>query len=438
MRIAYITAGAAGMYCGTCMHDNTLAAALQRQGHEVSLIPTYTPMRTDETNVAGKRIFFGALNVYLQQKLALFRHTPWLLDRIFDSPRLLNAIGKLGASSTDARMLGELTLSMLQGEKGRQAKELDKLADFLAEIVQPEVVHLSTSLFAGFARRFKQKLGVPVVCSLQGEDLFFDDLSEPFKSRILHELAARMDDIDVFTAPSAFYGELMSRRFAVPAARIVKARMGIAAEDFERLPEKSGGGPLVVGYLARRAPEKGLHHLVEAFVELAARRAPGSVRLAVAGFLAAKDQAYFARQQARIAEAGLDGQVDWVGEVDREAKVAFLAGCDLLSVPTVYQEPKGLFVAEALAAGVPVVLPNHGGFPEWIAATGGGVLVEPENPAALAAAIGRLLDAPAERRRLGRSGREAILARFTGEAMAAEMLGIYAAVRGGEAAALHW
>ena len=155
MRIAYITAGAAGMYCGTCMHDNTLAAALQKQGHEVSLIPTYTPMRTDEKNVAGKRIFFGALNVYLQQKLALFRHTPWLLDRLFDSPRLLNFIGKLGASSTDAKMLGELTLSMLQGEKGHQAKELDKLAEFLADIVQPEVVHLSTTLFAGFARRIK-------------------------------------------------------------------------------------------------------------------------------------------------------------------------------------------------------------------------------------------------------------------------------------------
>lgn len=429
MRIAYITAGAAGMYCGTCMHDNTLAAALQQQGHEVSLIPTYTPMRTDEKNVAGKRIFFGALNVYLQQKLALFRHTPWLLDRLFDSPRLLNAVGKLGASSTDAKMLGELTLSMLQGERGHQAKELDKLADFLAEIVQPEVVHLSTSLFAGFARRFKEKLGVPVICSLQGEDLFFDDLIEPWKSQILRELAERVKDIDVFTAPSVFYGELMSRRFAVPREKIVKARMGIAAEDFERLPEKKLGGPLVIGYLARRAPEKGLHHLVEAFVRLAKERPAGSVRLAVAGFLAVKDQGYFEKQQARIREEGLESQVDWVGEVDREAKVAFLAGCDLLSVPTVYQEPKGLFVAEALAAGVPVVLPNHGGFPEWIAATGGGVLVEPENPVAFAQAIGRLLDAPEERHQLGRRGRDAILSRFTGEAMAAEMLGIYGDAR---------
>lgn len=430
MRIAYVTAGAAGMYCGTCMHDNTLAAALQRQGHELSLIPTYTPMRTDEKNVAGKRIFFGALNVYLQQKLSLFRHTPWLLDRLFDSPRLLDFIGRLGSSSTDARMLGELTLSMLQGEKGHQAKELDKLAEFLAEIVQPEVVHLSTSLFAGFARRLKERLGVPVLCSLQGEDLFFDDLIEPWKSQILRELAMRVHDVDLFTAPSDYYAELMSRRYGVPREKIVKARMGIAAEDFAQLPEKNEGGPPVIGYLARRAPEKGLHHLVEAFVLLAARRAPGSVRLAVAGFLAAKDRAYFEKQQQRIREAGLEAQVDWVGEVDREQKVAFLASCDLFSLPTVYQEPKGLSVAEAMAAGVPVVLPNHGGFPEWIAHTGGGVLVEPENPAALAAKLEQLLDAPQERQRLGRQGRAAILESFGGDAMAAEMLGIYAAALG--------
>jgi len=428
MRIAYITAGAAGMYCGTCLHDNTLAAALQAMGHEVSLIPTYTPTRTDEKSVAGKRIFFGALNVYLQQKMSLFRHTPWLLDRLLDSPRLLNVIGKLGASSTDAKMLGELTVSMLEGEKGHQAKELDKLADFLAEIVHPEVVHLSSTLFAGFARRLKEKLKVPVLCSLQGEDLFFDELSEPWRAKTMHLLAERTRDIDVFPSPSHFYSELMSRRFAVPKERIVLARLGIAVEDFHSIDArraKKEKGPLTIGYLARRAPEKGLHHLVEAFVLLAKERAPGSVRLAVAGFLSAKDHDYFAQQQRRIEEAGLESAVDWIGEVDREGKLDFLAGCDLLSVPTVYQEPKGLFVAEALASGIPVVQPSHGSFPEWIERTGGGLLVEPENPEALAKALGRLLDAPEERKRLGERGRLAIENEFSGEVMAAEMLGIY-------------
>src|SRR5262249_26334232 len=122
MRIAYITAGAAGMYCGSCMHDNTLAAALIAQGHDALLIPTYTPIRTDEADVSQKRVFFGGINVYLQQKLALFRHTPWVLDRLLDARRLLNWVSRF-AVKTQAEDLGELTVSMLKGEHGNQRKE---------------------------------------------------------------------------------------------------------------------------------------------------------------------------------------------------------------------------------------------------------------------------------------------------------------------------
>src|SRR5204863_1610557 len=130
MRIAYITAGAAGMYCGSCLHDNTLVATLQAQGHEAILIPTYTPIRTDETDVSQKRVFLGGINVYLQQKLALFRHTPWFFDRLLDSPRLLRWVSRF-AVKTQAAELGELTVSMLQGEHGRQRKEFDKLLRWL-------------------------------------------------------------------------------------------------------------------------------------------------------------------------------------------------------------------------------------------------------------------------------------------------------------------
>src|SRR5207249_7617003 len=112
MRITYTTAGAAGMYCGSCMHDNTLAAALTRLGHDVLLVPTYTPIRTDEIDVSQKRVFFGGINVYLQQKLSLFRHTPWFLDRLLDAPRLLRWVSRF-AVKTQAAELGELTISML-------------------------------------------------------------------------------------------------------------------------------------------------------------------------------------------------------------------------------------------------------------------------------------------------------------------------------------
>src|SRR5207302_10706137 len=86
MKIAYITAGAAGMYCGSCMHDNTLAAALIAKGHDALLIPTYTPIRTDEADVSQRRVFFGGSTVSLQRKSGYFAITPWLLNG-FSAPR---------------------------------------------------------------------------------------------------------------------------------------------------------------------------------------------------------------------------------------------------------------------------------------------------------------------------------------------------------------
>ena len=136
MRIAYITAGAAGMFCGSCMHDNTLVAALLAQGHDALLIPTYTPIRTDEADVSQQRVFFGGINVYLQQKSALFRHTPWFLDRLLDFPGLLRWVSRF-AVKTQAEQLGELTLSMLKGEHGHQGKEIAKLVRFLQSEFSP-------------------------------------------------------------------------------------------------------------------------------------------------------------------------------------------------------------------------------------------------------------------------------------------------------------
>src|SRR3954447_22926435 len=112
MKIAFVTAGAAGMYCGSCMKDNTLVAALNRLGHDALLIPTYTPIRTDEEDVSQTRVFFGGINVFLQQQSWLFRHTPWLFDRLLDFPRLLRWVSPF-AMKTRAEKLGGLTISML-------------------------------------------------------------------------------------------------------------------------------------------------------------------------------------------------------------------------------------------------------------------------------------------------------------------------------------
>ena len=437
MKIAYISAGAAGMYCGTCMHDNTLASALMEKGHEVSLIPTYTPPRTDEKSVADERIFFGALNVYLQMKMPIFRKTPWVLDRLLDHPKLLAWISKIGNSaSTDARMLGEMTVSMLEGESGPQAKELEKLVRFLEAIIQPEVVHLSHTLFAGFARQLRERLGVPVFCSLAGEDLFFDDLVEPYRSKAFEEVRKRAEDIDAFTSPNHYSSDLMAANYGLPRDRMYPARLGIRLEDFRpshaQAPSNGDDGPLHLGYLARFCPEKGTHLLLEAFRILAERHPADRLRLRIAGFLSEKDRKYFDEQRQRVQQWGLEDRVDFVGEVDRQGKVDFLSSLDVFSVPTVYKETKGVFVPEALAGGVPLVLPGHGAFPEWIERAGGGLLFEPGSVESLAETIDTLLQDADKRRELGRAGQESTEKDFGHEVMADEMLELYQRAIDGE------
>jgi glycosyltransferase involved in cell wall biosynthesis len=425
MRIAYITAGAAGMYCGSCLHDNTLAAALQRMGHDVALIPTYTPTRTDETDVSIDRIFYGAVNVYLEQKFPLFRHTPRLLDRLLSNKRLLNWVARLGAS-TDPHDLGEMTLSVLQGEDGKQSHELDRLVAWLRDDFRPEIVHITNSMFLGLTHRIKEVLGVPVVCSVQGEDIFLEQLPEPIRTRVHETLRRKARDVDALVATSRWYADFMTDYLAVASERMHHIPLGLSlAGHGEAAPEKPER-PFVIGYLARICPEKGLHLLTEAVRQLAERVGKDQVRLRIAGWLGARDRKYLDALMAQVRSWGLDDTVEHVGEIDRAEKIVFLNSLHVLSVPTTYRDPKGLFVLEALANGVPVVQPHHGAFPEMIEATGGGVLVEPEHTPSLAEALHGLMEDPDRREALGRAGKTAVHSDWNDNVLAKKTLALYA------------
>lgn len=426
MKIAYVAAGAAGMYCGTCLHDNTVAKALMDLGHEVTLIPTYTPLRTDEEDVSVRRIFYGAINVYLQQKSSLFHKTPRALDRVFDSRGLLNQVSRF-SSSTDAHELGALTLSVLRGEEGRQTKELEKLVDFLTGL-EPDVVHLTNSMFLGFSREIKKALDVPVVCGLTGEDIFLEELDEPWRTRVHDEMKLRARDADGFVATSHYYADHMADFLDMPRDKIHVVHLGLPLGNIT--PREDGydpDAPFVIGYLARITPAKGLRLLVDAFRE-AYEESEGGVRLKVAGYVGPRDRHYLEEQKDKAIAWNVSHAVDFVGEVEWEDKLAFLRSLDVLSVPTVYREPKGRFAFEALAHAVPVVLPDHGAFPEILEATGGGLLFRPESTEALAMTLLDLQRDPERARALGRAGRAAVLERFDDRTLAEATLEVYRGV----------
>jgi len=424
MKIAYITAGAAGMYCGSCMHDNALAAALIRSKQDVALIPIYTPTRTDESDVSIDHVFYGAVNVYLEQKSALFRHTPWLVDRMLNGRGLLDWASRQ-AGSVDARQLGELTLSMLEGEDGRQSKELEKLVAWLRDDFRPDVVNLPNSMLLGLAHEIRESLDVPVLCTLQGEDIFLEELDAPYRERVHELLRKKARDASGFIANSAYYVQFMSDYLDVPQSKIETVRLGLNLDGHGTHPPTPEGRPFTIGYLARICPEKGLHVLVDAFRRLADEVGKEQVRLRIAGYLGQRDQDYKHGILEQVRSWGLDDVVDDVGEVDRLQKIDFLRGLHVLSVPTTYHEPKGLYVLEAMANGVPVVQPSHGAFPELLEATGGGLLVDPGDTAGLARALRSLMDEPARREELGRQGREVVHRDYRDDLTAENVLKVY-------------
>ena len=424
MKIAYITAGAGGMICGNCLRDNALAAALLELGHDVQLIPTYTPIRTDEEDVSLGRVFYGGINVYLQHKYSFFRRTPGFLDRLLDQRRLLRFAARFAVKTTP-RDLGSLTVSVVEGSEGPHKKELDRLIEWLGRS-RPEVVHLTNTLLAGIAPAVKRQLGIPVCCSLQGEDFFLSNLPAPHRERAFELVRHMAASVGAFIAPCRDHAEAMAPHLGISADVIHVVMPGISLDGFPSKPD-ADPGEFVVGYLARICPEKGLHLLAEAVRLLARKRGSSGprLRLRVAGWLGPEHRDYLERIRQQVREWGLEGDFEYLGSVGREQKLHFLSGLDALSVPVTYRAPKGLYVLEALASGVPVVQPRLGVFPELIERTGGGLLFEPGNVEDLGGSLERLIDNRAEGQRMGQRGRQAVYQRFHSRRVAEETLAVY-------------
>jgi glycosyltransferase involved in cell wall biosynthesis len=426
MRILSFTGGAGTMYCGSCLRDNALAAEMLARGHDVLLTPVYTPTRTDERNVSGAHVFFGGISVYLEQHAPVFRYTPRVLDRLWDSSWALR-LATRRQIKVDPTKLGELTVSMLRGEHGFQRKEIGKLLDWLRREPRFDVVNLPYSLLLGLAEPLKRELKAPICCTLQGEDLFLDGLGEPFRQQSLDLIREASVHVDVFLPVSRYYLDYMPGYLKVPASTMRLAPLGINLEGYEPVP-RTRSGPFTVGFFARVAPEKGLQILCDAYRRLRGDRSLGEARLKVAGYLAAEHTPYLDAAVRQMRDSGLAEEFEYCGELDRAGKIDFLRSLDVMSVPATYEEPKGIFLLEAMATGVPVVQPRRGAFPEILEATGGGLLVDADDPDALAQGIRTLWRDPARAAALGAAGAAGVRRHYTVGQMAETVERIYADV----------
>jgi glycosyltransferase involved in cell wall biosynthesis len=414
------------MFCGGCFRDNALVAELRRLGHDTLMVPLYLPFTLDEGDQsAGTPIFFSGINVYLEQKFPWFRHAPGFARRWFESPRLLKLVGTRAAKTRPADV-GELTVSMLRGEEGNQAREVEELAAWLRQQHPPAVISLSNVLLIGMARRLKQELAAPVVCMLQGEDAFLDALPPSQRETAWRTLGERCADVDLFIAPSRYFAGVMAGRLGISPDRVRVVHNGINLDGYEVAArgEKPPGAPPVLGYFARLCRDKGLDLAVDVFIELKRRAKVPALQFHAGGGCGPGDEPFVAEQRAKLERAGALADVKFAPNLSRAEKIEFLRSLDVFSTPALYGEAFGLYVIEAMAAGVPVVQPKHGGFTEIVEETRGGLICAPD-AGALADGIEALLLDAARRRELGRQGRQAVAARFSARQMAADTLAAF-------------
>lgn len=391
MKVAIVTAGGAGMFCGSCMQDNTLARTLRLANVDAVLVPTYTPIRVDEEDVSNQRVFMGGINVYLDSAIPGWRLLPGWMTTWLNRPGIIKKLSQFG--STDASKLGSLTLDMLRGDSGPQRREVEEFTNYICNELKPDVVLFSNALLSGILKPLREQFGGKILCMLQGDDVFLDAITDRWRSKVLQQLKQNCQLFDGFLTHSRFYQDHMMDYLALPPEKFRQIPLTI---DAEHLPVAADvrepiASKTTIGYFARICPEKGIHNLLQA----AERVLPDhpETELLIAGFLPRQHLKWFERLRKK-ADRKAPGQIHWLGSPDgRDEKFDIIRRFDFLCVPTDYKEPKGLYVLEAGMVNVASILPAHGAFPELIDGLGTGTLYDPSIPHGLATALNTALAA---------------------------------------------
>ena len=409
------------MFCGSCMQDNALARALMQSDCEVSLIPTYTPLRLDQEDVSEKRIFLGGINLYLDNAIPGWRYLPRFLVSWLDRPGVLRWATQRGIEN-DASKLGAMTLAMLQGSHGAMRREYAELVHYLTSL-RPDAILFSNALLSGVLPLLRESYSGPIFCLLQGDDIFLDQLPQKFHDRVLEQLRENSEQFDLFLTHSRFYADYIRNYIGLPRDKFEQLPLAIdtTISEPQKQDYESQGRPVRVGYFARIAPEKGLLELAKA---AAALHTEGlDLEVHAGGYFGPAHKEYM--DQIHKAAAPLGDRFHYIGSPDTDAqKRQFLKTMDLLCVPVNFEEPKGLYALEAMSQGVPVVLPQRGGLTELVADTGSGLTYSQDDPEGLKNALRKLILSAEERHQFGQAGVQAVRDRHSTQAAASHLLNI--------------
>jgi len=423
MKIVYIVPGFGGtFYCGNCLRDSGVVASLKSMGHDAVTLPMYLPLTINgQQNEDGVPVFYGAVNIYLKQ-FPVFRHMPKWFEKLMNSPSILKFAAKK-SGSTRASGLEDLTESMLLGADGHQGEELQQLVDFLKYHEKPEVIHVSNVLLLGMAKKLRDEVKVPVVYSLQDEDVWVDAMHADRREKMWQLLAEKAQDVDAFIAVSDFFASVMQKKISIPDEKLHVLHVGVRPETYTY--SAPAENPQIIGFVSRICEENGFEILVDAFLLLKEKPVFHSLKLKATGGMTGDDTKFINKQINKLKQKNLLADFEIQKNFDQSALGDFFSSVTVVSVPVLKGEAFGLYQIEALASGVPLVQPALGAFPEIVNVAGGGVIYEPNTPAALAEKLSEVLLNPSELERMSLAGRKSVEKHFDCSVQSRKMVEIY-------------
>jgi glycosyltransferase involved in cell wall biosynthesis len=423
MKIIHVIPGSGGsFYCGNCLRDSKYFDGLKKMGHDVVKVPMYLPLFSDEHDISDVPVFYGAISIYLKQLFPFFRKAPDWFDRLLNSKPMLKLAASM-AGSTRAKGLEDMTISMLEGEKGNQNEELEKMADWMRDHFKPDVVHLSNALLLGLAKTLKEKLHAPLVCTLQDEDTWVDVMTDINRQKVWDLMSENAEHIDRFISVSHYFKKVALDRMRISSGKIATIHIGVDPEDYQYM--NSTDKKRTIGFISRMCHENGLDILVDAFLML--KRQPGydDVQLIITGGHTGDDREFLKMVHKKVNESGFKESVTFHKEFEGAGRKEFFKKTSLISVPVRNGEAFGIYIAEALASGIPVLQPALGAFPEILEMTGGGIIYGENIPLNLLSAMKRLLDDPVALSQMSKEARTGAEQHLNIHQLANDLVNVY-------------
>jgi glycosyltransferase involved in cell wall biosynthesis len=425
MKIVQIIPGSGGsFYCGNCLRDDKFYESLKRLGHDVIKIPMYLPLFADEHAESDKEVpvFYGAVSLYLKQQFPFLRKFPKAFDRLMNSSPMLRLAARQ-SGSTDASGLEDMTISMLKGEEGNQSNELEEMVSWIENHYKPDVVHISNALLLGLAKKLKDRLQVPVLCSLQDEDVWVDAMDTEHRDMVWALMAEKAKNVDAFIAVSDYFAALTMDRMHISHEKMHRVYLGVLPENYRyiNVAEKKRN----IGFISRLCVGNGLDILVDAFIGLKKKEGYEDVKLILTGGYTHADRKYIKSVKTSIHKAGLSAEVEFLEKFDDEDRLAFFDRISLLSVPVRKGEAFGIYLTEALASGVPIVQPALGAFPEIVKGSQGGIVYNPNTPEKLQQKLEEMLDKDYDLKQLSVNGRRGVELEFNIQKQSEKLVDVY-------------